>query len=218
MSNTITTNPLFVDQVSANFRLTSASPAIDAALGTPVSTEDMDLIQRSQFGVPDLGAYEYTGSPAQTGLRGTYHATSSFTSPVVYTRDEALAHGWGSRAPAPGATANNCYVYWYGYITPPSTGTYSFRARTSNGLKRSIDEVLNQNATSLWINNQLAVSTWYNNPNVTVSAGIPMTAGQRYPIAVEFRSAAGDASLFLDWKTPGESVFMVVPKGRLSPN
>lgn len=217
MTNTITADPLFVDADNDNFRLSSGSPAIDTALGTPLSTIDMALTARPQGGAVDVGAYEFTGSTAQTGLHGYYHATSSSASSVVYDRYEAVALGLGSRAPAPGTTPGNFYVYWYGYIVPKTTGTYYFRLRTSNGLKRSTDDMLSQNATDLWLNNQLLVSTWYSNPNVTVSPGVALNAGQRYPIAVDFRSASGNASMFLDWKTPDQPAFVVVPKEQLSP-
>ncbi len=219
MTNTVTTDdPLFLDEDNNDFRLKSGSPAINAALGTPLSVIDMALTARPQQGVVDLGAYEFTGSALQTGLKGYYHSTSSSTSPVVYTRTEAVALGLGDRPPAPGTTAGNFYVYWYGFITPKNTGAYSFRVRTSNGIKRSRDNLLSQNAANLWVNNQLMITTWYNNSNANVSAPVTLNAGQRYPIAIEFRTAAGNASMFLDWQTPIQPAFVVVPKEHLSPN
>jgi len=217
MTNTIQADPLFVDSANDNFRLTSASPAINVALGTPLSTTDMDLTDRSQYGAVDLGAYEYTGSTAQTGLLGQYHASPDLSGPVSATRYDALALGLGSTAPVPQVSPGNFSVLWNGYIAAPVTGTYYFRVRTSNGLKRSLDNLLSKNAASLSINSQLLINGDFNSPNILVSQGVTLNADQRYPISVSFEVTQGNSSIFLDWQTPGQAVFVVVPKGQLSP-
>lgn len=75
-TNAILADPLFVNATGNDFHLQSGSPAIDAVLGTPLSTHDFDGVARPLGAAGDLGAFEYSSSPgappaAPTGLAGT---------------------------------------------------------------------------------------------------------------------------------------------------
>jgi len=59
VTNTFNVDPLFVDATKANFNLKSTSPAIDKAVGTPLSTIDFNGISRPSGASSDLGAFEY---------------------------------------------------------------------------------------------------------------------------------------------------------------
>ena len=61
-NNLIDVDPRFVDLASNNFRLTSASPAINAGATLSEVTTDFDGVSRPQGSAPDIGAYEYAGS------------------------------------------------------------------------------------------------------------------------------------------------------------
>lgn len=52
----ITTNPMFVNSSSANFALSTGSPAINTAIGSPMSVTDFNNYSRGAS--PDLGALE----------------------------------------------------------------------------------------------------------------------------------------------------------------
>lgn len=59
--NDVFADPLFVDEMTDNFRLSAGSPAIDA--GFPIGvTVDADGVQRDAL--PDIGAYEGQGDPS----------------------------------------------------------------------------------------------------------------------------------------------------------
>jgi hypothetical protein len=51
----IASDPQFINAAQANFQLTAASPAIDAATGSTV-TDDFEPVTRSK---PDIGAMEF---------------------------------------------------------------------------------------------------------------------------------------------------------------
>lgn len=57
-SNNLTTDPLFMDQANANFRLQKTSAAIDAGERTPTVTSDFGGVPRPQGADYDIGAYE----------------------------------------------------------------------------------------------------------------------------------------------------------------
>ena len=71
-SNAIFADPLFITMTGNDFHLQSGSPAIDAVLGSPLSTMDFDGLARPVGAAGDLGAFEWVSSttapPAPTGL------------------------------------------------------------------------------------------------------------------------------------------------------
>lgn len=56
-------DPRFVNEATADYRLQSGSPAIDAGLATGVVTTDVRGQTRSQGSAPDIGAYELDRPP-----------------------------------------------------------------------------------------------------------------------------------------------------------
>jgi len=56
-TNTIIGDPLFVNVAENNFRLKVGSPAINKAVGTPISVFDFNDFTRDD--TPDIGAFEY---------------------------------------------------------------------------------------------------------------------------------------------------------------
>lgn len=56
-TNAITTDPKFKNTTAKDFSLSNGSPAIDKAIGTPMSTIDFNDLNRDAK--PDLGAFEY---------------------------------------------------------------------------------------------------------------------------------------------------------------
>lgn len=218
MSNTITSDPLFADAANGNYRLTALSPALDCALGTLLPAYDILGLSRPYNGVVDLGAYEYRANTASQGLKADYYANTTFSGGIIATRQEPIMLALGSRAPATGVTAGNFSVRWSGSIAPPSSGTYTFRLRTANGTRRSIDNTLNVNGVKFWLNGELLVDgSSTASPNSNVSAARTLYGGYRYPVMVEFTGAAGNAAAFLDWAYPAAPTYINIPLERLYP-
>ena len=83
---------------------------------------------------------------------------------------------------------NNTYLTGRhtGYIMPPTTDTYVFSLVADDGAR-------------MYVNNQFAVGVAYTSANVS-SAGIPLTAGQWVPFAVEAWQSTGGIGLSATWK------------------
>jgi parallel beta-helix repeat protein len=62
MSNNLTTDPRFVNASASDFRLQSASPAVDAGMTLAAVTDDIMGVARPQYSAFDIGAYELGGS------------------------------------------------------------------------------------------------------------------------------------------------------------
>ena len=62
ITNNLFTDPMFVDEISGNFKLQSGSPAVDKALPRTEVRYDFVNTPRPQFVAPDIGAYEYSGN------------------------------------------------------------------------------------------------------------------------------------------------------------
>jgi parallel beta-helix repeat protein len=74
IDHNLTSNPLFVNRTSNDFRLMSTSPARDAGAVVPTVENDFDGVARPQNGAYDVGAFEYplsisSGPRAVTGVR-----------------------------------------------------------------------------------------------------------------------------------------------------
>lgn len=57
-SNSLKSNPMFVNSAAFNFQLQTRSPAIDAAIMTTAITDFLGM-PRPQNGAYDLGVYEF---------------------------------------------------------------------------------------------------------------------------------------------------------------
>lgn len=78
VTNTINADPLFMNSTGNNFRLQAASPAIDRAVGSPTSVEDITGLTRPVDGLSDLGAFEYNAALPVTLLSFTASRVSGF--------------------------------------------------------------------------------------------------------------------------------------------
>ena len=139
-----------------------------------------------------------TVNPAGTGpgLRGQYFKDSGtgahFTTLVTTRIDPTVNFNWGNAVPITGVTADNFSVRWTGQVLAPTTGNYTFVTYSDDGVR-------------LWVNNQLVIDHWSDH-TVTrkVSATIPLTAGARYSIRLEYFDHTGPARIQLYWTRPGQ--------------
>jgi parallel beta-helix repeat protein len=133
-SNTIGSDPLFVDAASRDFRLNQTSPAINNSQDS--ITEDLRLVLRSD-GRSDRGAYEYIAAPVVKSM--VYRFWSTTASSHFYTIDTAERDS---------LIANHLPTEWryegtaYGAFSSSIDGTtplYRFYSRAKGGHFYTID-------------------------------------------------------------------------------
>lgn len=133
------------------------------------------------------------------GLHGVYYDDSDFTGLSVTRIDPNIDFNWGKNAPHPLIRRNKFSVRWTGYLQIPTTGSYVFYTRTSDGAR-------------LWIDHQLVIDRWVRQNATEWSSGsIALTAGV-IPIRMEMFYHNQEAAAHLSWQGPS------IPKQIIPPS
>lgn len=186
-----TVGPVAVNLTNGNVTLETASPSM-ATVGGGVG---LSFSYNSQ-------------APATAGLTGSYsndyNRNRLFDDPVHLVRtDPQVSFNWGTGSPYPEAIgADDFLVRWNGFVTVPTTGSYSFGALQDDGVR-------------IWVNNTLVVDRWApqaGGPNYGLA--VPLSAGVSVPIRVEYFEQGGGATLALYARGPVAET--VVPASWLS--
>lgn len=140
-----------------------------------------------------------------SGLLGTYFDQMNLTGGTGLRIDGPLDFDWGTGTPGvAGIGADNFSVRWTGFVMPPATGNYTFRTRSDDGVR-------------LYIDGNLVIDNWTDHaPTDNDSGVIPLTAGQRYPVVMEFYENGGGAVAQLSWSGPTTGGFQFIPRSALS--
>lgn len=138
------------------------------------------------------------------GLKGEYFNNKTYTLPVAAARiDPQINFNWGTGSPMAGVNPDNFSVRWTGFITAPVTGTYTFFVNSNDGNRLVINNQVLTNRSSDGISEQSGTMT--------------LTAGQRYPISLEYYESLNSSMVVFSWQYTGQ-VKQVVPQARLSSN
>ena len=114
--------------------------------------------------------------------------------------------GWGSGAPAAAVPKDNFSARWTGTLTIPVSGSYTFRTVSDDGVR-------------LWVGGTQVISNWTAHAATTnTSATMSFAAGQRVPVRLEYFEKGGQAVIRLQWRTPGATGFVAIPKASLNGN
>jgi RHS repeat-associated protein len=146
-----------------------------------------------------------------TGLTGYYYADDGSHNPAQLTKimtrqDPSLNFQWGTLAPIPNVQADNLYVKWEGYFTPPTTGNYTFGTKADDG-------------TRVKINGNTIMQNWTGGTFSLIygPSGVFLTAGVSVPITVEYFELTGGAYMQLYAKGPNNPSGGVVEAQYLKP-
>jgi len=145
-----------------------------------------------------------TASQQQYGLSGRYYTDDgSHTFPtndsdstrfMMARQDTNMNLNWGAGGPAPGLQADNFMARWTGYITVPTTGSYTFGAVSDDGVRITLNSGGSQ---------QSALNSWQDQATTVWGSAITLTAGQAVPITVDYYEHTGGAQLELLAQGPG---------------
>lgn len=140
-----------------------------------------------------------------TGLRGEYFNNVNLTGTPFATRvDPQVDFTWNASSPATGINADNFSVRWTGQVEAPVTGNFVFSTVSDDGVR-------------LWINGVQVINNWTDHaPTVNNSVAIPLTAGAKYDIRMEFYEHTLGAVARLLWAYPGQAQ-QPIPQSRLYP-
>ncbi len=132
------------------------------------------------------------GSPAVQGLTGEYFDNSNFTGTRVTRVDGQINFNWGRGSPMSQIAPDTFSVRWTGQVEARFTETYTFTARTDDGVR-------------LWVNNRLIIDSWRNQSVTERSGTIALVAGQRYDLRMEYYENTGSAVAQLYWSSPSQA-------------
>jgi len=180
--------------------------------GTPVvaSIQTSGSYQIGGSGTAAVVLYPCT-TPSGSGLTALYYASSSPTytstsnfnpATLKITRiDPQVNFFWGQGQPYTKVNRNNFSASWDGQLAPTVSGTYLFGLQATDGAR-------------LYISGTLAIDSWTAGASTSapiLSSSIPLTAGQLYPVHVDYYVNSDPASIYLTWLAPGASAFVSIP-------
>ena len=121
------------------------------------------------------------------GLAAEYFNGIEFgNNPTLKRIDKNINFHWTISTPDPSITPEFFCARWTGNIKAPQTGTYKIGIEGNDGYK-------------LYINNQLIINNWDKQSFHTNLVDYNFTAGNSYPIRVEFKEPNGNATIKLIW-------------------
>jgi hypothetical protein len=131
--------------------------------------------------------------PSRTvgGLAGDYFDGENFNYYFGSRADGPIDFDWTFVGPGGGFPYDTYYsVRWTGEVMPPVSGMYSFYTLSDDGVR-------------LWVNGTLIIDNWTGHSEMQDLGTIPLTAGQRAMIRLDYQQRGGDAVIGLDWSAPG---------------
>ena len=123
-----------------------------------------------------------------TGLRGDYYNGAEFETAVLSRLDPVVHFAFGSGSPDPSVNADYYSAKWTGEVQAPYSGPITFVVNSDD-------------AARLWVNGVLIIDD-YSPHSITVdySEGVTLTAGQKYPIELDYYEDTGNSIIGLSWK------------------
>jgi len=116
--------------------------------------------------------------------------------------DPTINFDWVNGSPDPSMGVDDFTVRWTGYVQPLYSQTYTFKTYSDDGDR-------------LWVNGVQLTNDWsVQHGSGTSSGTIALTAGQLYPIKLEYLEQAGGASIKLYWSSTSQPE-QIIPQSQL---
>jgi uncharacterized repeat protein (TIGR03806 family) len=188
------------------FALTNSTPVQAIAIKTGAVNSGVAsaaFINSSQIGNGNglLGQYwsnSITGGSPPNPFPGN---------PALTRVDSTIDFDWGNGFPDPAISADHFTARWTGAVQPQFTETYTFYTTSDDGAR-----------LFLWFNGQkvTVVDTWVDQGPTEHFGTIPLVAGQRYNIEVDYYENGGGAVAKLSWSSPSTTK-AIIPSTQLYP-
>ncbi len=168
-------------------------------------------VARLQWQTP--GAADFAPVPASSlrslpadapGLVGEYWAglVPGAGTPLA-ARVETVDFDWGTGSPGPGIGSDRFAARWSGALVPAASGDYVLQTRSDDGVR-------------VWVDGRLVIDNWtLHAPTDNTSTAVPLVAGRRHAIRMEYYENTGLAVAQLRWRPPGSALFVPVPASAL---
>ncbi len=162
-----------------------------------------------EVGVGDVkqtgAVWSFTTQGPGGGLKGEYFNNPDLEgTPVLVRIDPGVDFAWGTSGPGDPLPGSGYSVRWSGDLEAAFTETYTISVYGDDGVK-------------FWFNGELVVDKWFaqeaGSPRYNVN--VPLEAGQKYPIVMEYFFNAGNAVAELSWESP-HTPPQIIPAGALS--
>ena len=140
------------------------------------------------------------GAGSGDGLRADYFDNGDLTAPVLSRVDPTVDFDWKAGSPDARVGADTFSARWSGRVEAEFSETYRFTTRSDDGVR-------------LWLDGRLLIDDWTLHAPADRGATIPLRAGQKYDLVLEYFEQAGGAQARLSWSSPSRPS-QVVPQAR----
>lgn len=139
-------------------------------------------------GIETLG--QTTPVPASAlKVEGSYYTNETMSGDPAFSRsDKTIDFSW-NEAPKKDFPQTHFSVRWQGTLTAPVSGNYRLAMTCDDGMR-------------VILNHKMILEDWSVHAPQTTSIIVHLTAGNAYPITVEYFQAEGGAEAHLDWTLP----------------
>jgi hypothetical protein len=137
--------------------------------------------------------FSFSSGGSGEGLYAEYYPLDLSGNPadMVSRIDREVDFKWGLSSPHPSISADRFFVRWTGQIEPTFSEIYSFYTVSSDGVRLSI-------------NGESVIDDWEDQPPTQNSNLVPLQAGQRYDIVIEYYENTGDAVVQFQWESQSQ--------------
>lgn len=146
---------------------------------------------------------ETSARKPQHGLLGTYFSRADCTGELLKRLDAQVNFDWADKPAAPGVPTENFSVRWTGQVQAQHTENYTFHVEADDGVR-------------VWLGDRQIMDEWRQQATTLVSLPTALTAGQFYPLTIEYFSAKPPAMAKLKWSSPSTPLG-IIPASRLYP-
>ncbi len=151
--------------------------------------------------------YGLEGRYYKAGTGGAFPSDPNDPDTLLMVRnDNKLNFDWGEGAASPGLPSDSFVIRWKGYITAPTSGSYTLGVNGMVGAR-----------IKTGTGNQVILDSWSGTPDDRWASAITLTAGEPVPVIIEAYEGSAEANFTLLIKGNGLTA-QEIPVTWLAPN